>query len=187
MSQKSYPSCKTAAPADASTSDAEAPSPAQKTKACLALALRLLSRKPRSHHDLQVALAQEGHEAHEVAAAMGQVVAWGYINDERLGDVAQASAQRRKKGPLWLREQLRQHGLPHAVVQEQVAAHAAQAPALAQEILASRFGGNALADSRTVLRAMRLLQRRGFDGAVIRQALRQARAHMPAQDDFDGS
>ena len=143
------------------------------------MALRLLGSRTRSQHDLRDALVAAGHSADDVAAVLRQVLAWGYVNDARLGDVAQASAERRKKGPLWLREQLRQRHLPADVVQQQVAAHARCAPALAEEILASRFGGRALADSRTALRAMRLLQRRGFDGAVIRAALRRAKAQVP--------
>jgi regulatory protein len=159
--------------------------PAAATRPCLAQALRLLNRKPMSAQDLTERLTSDGYDPEAIAAALEQMRTWGYINDARLGDATVASAVRRKKGPAWLKDQLRRRGIDHAIVTESVAAIQHEAPALAIEILRSRFGAAALNESRTVLRAMRLLQRRGFDGACIRQALKAVAQEAVSSDLLD--
>ena len=159
---------------------------AAKQRPCLAHALRLLNRRALSDQALQELLALEAYEPEDIEAAMAQIRAWGYINDERLGESVVAAAVRQKKGPAWLRQQLVRKRVPPAIASRCAGALKDDAPSLAQEILLRRFGAAKLADARTVLRAMRLLQRRGFDGGTIRAALRAVCQNSPdPTDDLD--
>jgi regulatory protein len=157
---------------------------AAKQRPCLAHALRLLTRRALSDQTLQAELAEAAYAPEDIEAAMVQIRAWGYINDERLGESVVAAAVRQKKGPAWLRQQLGKRRVPHDIASRCADALTNDAQALAQDVLLRRFGAAKLADARTALRAMRLLQRRGFDGSTIRQALQAVRQNSPASDEF---
>ena len=156
---------------------------AAKQRPCLAHALRLLTRRALSDQALQQELAQAAYAPEDIEAAMVQIRAWGYINDERLGESVVAAAVRQKKGPAWLRQQLGKRHVPTSIASRCVDALQGDAQTLAQEVLLRRFGAAKLADARTALRAMRLLQRRGFDGSTIRQALQTVRQNGPGPAD----
>lgn len=141
----------------------------------MAQALRLLGRRALTDQALQEALAEDGYTSDDILTAMTQIRTWGYINDERLGDSVVAAAVRRKKGPAWLRQQLKSRKVPSAIASRCVEALADDAVQLAQDTLTRRFDAQQLREPRTALRALRLLQRRGFDGATCRQALELAR------------
>lgn len=145
---------------------------AAKPRPCLAQALRLLNRRAMSDQALQDELALAGYDATDIGAALAQMRTWGYINDTRLGESVVAAAQRQKKGPAWLHQQLSRRKLPQPVVSQCMAALRSDSAQLAQDTLMRRFGAAKLADSPTALRAMRLLQRRGFDFDVIRDAIK---------------
>lgn len=149
----------------------------------MAQALRLLGRRALTDQSLQDALAEDGYEPHDILTAMAQIRTWGYINDERLGDSVVAAAVRRKKGPAWLRQQLRSRKVPISIASRCLETLQDDAQALAQDILSKRFGAEQLAEPRTALRALRLLQRRGFDGGTCRKALERARAGLSHHDD----
>lgn len=150
--------------------------PAAKQRPCIATALRLLGRRALTDSALQSLLAEEGYAQEDVAAAMTQVRTWGYINDDRLGESVVAAAVRRKKGPAWLRQQMAQREVPHDVAARCLHALSDDALALATDVVASRFDAAKLADPRTAVRAMRLLQRRGFDLSTCRAAIKSVGA-----------
>ena len=89
---------------------------AAKRPSCLAHALRLLGKRALSDQALGDALAQEQYDPADISAALAQIRTWGYINDARLGESVVATAQRQKKGPAWLQQQLNRRQLPAAEI-----------------------------------------------------------------------
>jgi regulatory protein len=154
---------------------------AAKRRSCLAHALRLLGKRALSDQALGDALAQEQYDPADISAALAQIRTWGYINDARLGESVVATAQRQKKGPAWLQQQLKRRQLPADVVTSSLATLRQDSGQMAQDILTRRFGAQQLAEARTAMRAMRLLQRRGFDLDVIYKAIKAVKSGPSAQ------
>lgn len=140
------------------------------------MALRLLGRRALTDGALQALLTEEGYPPADIDATMAQIRTWGYINDDRLGESVVAAAVRRKKGPAWLRQELSRRQVPQQIANRCVESLSEDALVLAQDLLQSRFGPEQLKDPRTALRAMRLLQRRGFTVSTCVAALKSASA-----------
>ncbi len=147
-----------------------------KQRTCLAQALRLLGRRALTAQALAAQLAIDGYPDDSISQAMAQITTWGYINDERLGESVVAAAVRQKKGPAWLRQQLSRRQVPPNIAHRCIESLADDALILACDLLERRFDAEKLADPRTAQRAMRLLQRRGFDGSTCVSAVRRMAA-----------
>jgi SOS response regulatory protein OraA/RecX len=148
-------------------------------RTCVAQALRHLQRRALSRQALARRLAADGHTPTDIEAAIAQVVAWGYVNDHRLAESTLAAAERRRRGPAWLSQRLRQEGVPAAVAEASVQKARESAPQGALALLQGRFDAAELADARIAQRALRLLQRRGFAPGTCFAALQAARAASP--------
>jgi regulatory protein len=132
-----------------------------------ASALRLLKARPRTRHEVDVALETRGCEPGVRAAVLEKLAGWGYLDDTRFAARRAAALLRDGQGPLGVLRRLETHGI------DETAARAALADAEAE------LGGTTEDRARALLarrrasgaKAARLLASRGYPESVI-EALR---------------
>jgi regulatory protein len=129
-------------------------------------ALRLLTRRAHSEAELRRKLARRGCPADDVDRAVVRVRGLGYLDDAAFAR-ALAGARARTRGPALIARELASKGIARALVQDAVGAVRREDVVAAARRLAGRAAETG-ADRR--LAAARL-QRRGFPGDVIREAL----------------
>lgn len=145
------------------------------TDACL----RLLAVRARSRHELEAALERKGFAGPVREAALGQVAAWGYLDDARFAqDRAAVLLQRGRFGPQAVQQRLQAHGLSREEARRAVAQASGSvefdAEATARGVLEKRgLAGRPLAPQERA-RAGRLLASRGFSEELILKLLGDA-------------
>ena len=132
-------------------------------------ALRLLSGREHSRAELERKLQGFEEEPGQLARALDELQAKGFINEQR---VLESVLHRRapRLGAARIRQELQARGLDAAAVQEAVADLQASELARAREVWLRKFG-TAPADAAARARQMRFLAARGFATAVIRRVV----------------
>lgn len=134
-----------------------------------ARALRLLSQREHSRHELERKLAE--HQTHdgELAAALDALEAKGFINEAR---VAESVVHRRssKLGAQRVRAELQSKGLDQQLVSETVERLRETEFERAQEVWLKKFGQVAT-DAAGRAKQMRFLAARGFAAEVVRKVV----------------
>lgn len=138
-------------------------------------ALRLLGRREYSRHELALKLGAKPYPDHEIDAALDQLEARGYLSDLRFAEMILRSRLNGGFGPVKIRFELREKGIPDHLL-EQVLVDAAPAwPDLARQARSRRFGDGLPADLRDKARQARFLYARGFTSEQVALALDAAR------------
>lgn len=149
-------------------------------------ALRLLSHRGRSRHELSALLSRRGFPAGEVSQALSRLAELGYLDDARFAQHRALSLLRDGKlGPLAVMKRLAAHGLSDRVVRRALADASAELgfePLSAARALLERRGlaGERLSPKERA-KAARLLTARGFDEEVVSRLLGEV-ALDPAHD-----
>jgi regulatory protein len=146
-------------------------------------ALRLLSLRPRSHHEIRHALAQKSLPAATIHAALTRLEAAGYVDDAAFARYWIDQRTRfQPRGARALRYELRQKGLDpqliEAVLSETPAAAEAEAAESAARAGLRRLRGSTRQVFRQKLGA--LLQRRGFSYHITDQVIRRLTEELAA-------
>lgn len=136
------------------------------------VALRLLSRREYSQHELLQRLRQRGFSDTDCDAALKALVAAGWQSDERFAEAYARSRIQRLQGPLKIVAGLRERGVERGLAEQVLDNLQPDWLSLAQRFLA-RYSA-ASVDAAKVSRA---LQRRGFTGAQTVTAVRVWRAN----------
>lgn len=133
------------------------------------LALRALSRRSCSRHELLTTLDRHGFHPDAAQQALARLERVGLVDDEQLArDVLRRASD--KAGPA-LVAALRRRGIDRATA-ERVASEAVVDPAAALEVLRRRWASlRALPEPVALRRAQGLLARRGFDPALAAELL----------------
>jgi len=142
-------------------------------------ALRLLAGREHSRAELQRKLSAHETEPGELAKALDELEAKGFINEQR---VLESVLHRRsaRLGASRVRQELQAKGLDPQAVAEAVAGLQGSEEARAREVWRKRFGGPP-ADAPERARQMRFLLTRGFGAEVVRRVVKGA----PADDSED--
>jgi regulatory protein len=138
--------------------------------AALAAAVTLLARREFCSIELGAKLSAQGFMPEAVRPALDELIERRYLDDERYVRQFVVVHAERGQGPLRLRRELAQLGLPAALIDAQLELHGDWA-ALARQVLTRRFGASAPRDWPDKARRMRFLQYRGFYNDHIRSAL----------------
>lgn len=157
---------------------------ARATDACL----RLLKARPRSRHELLVALERKGFAEPVREQVLARVEGWGYLNDERF---AQQQAERLlgagRYGPEEVRRRLEAHGLRPETVGAAVSTASGavgfDAERAAREVLEKRGYAGRTLEARERARAGRLLLSRGFSEELVEKLLGEATLEPSGPDD----
>lgn len=142
-------------------------------------ALRLLAGREHSRAELQRKLSAHETEPGELAKALDELEAKGFINEQR---VLESVLHRRsaRLGASRVRQELQAKGLDPQAVAEAVAGLQGSEEARAREVWRKRFSGPP-ADAPERARQMRFLLTRGFGAEVVRRVVKGG----PADDSED--
>ncbi|MGQ3003304.1 MAG: recombination regulator RecX [Hydrogenophaga sp.] len=142
-------------------------------------ALRLLAGREHSRAELQRKLSVHETEPGELAKALDELEAKGFINEQR---VLESVLHRRsaRLGASRVRQELQAKGLDPQAVAEAVAGLQGSEEARAREVWRKRFAGPP-ADAAERGKQMRFLLTRGFGAEVVRRVVKGA----PADDSED--
>ena len=132
-------------------------------------ALRLLAGREHSRAELQRKLSPHEIEPGELARALDDLQAKGFINEDR---VIESVVHRRapKMGAARVRQELQAKGLDPAAISQAVQTLQGSEVARAREVWRKKFGTPAQ-DATQRARQMRFLAARGFGGDVIRRVV----------------
>lgn len=135
-------------------------------------ARRLLAVREHSRLELTRKLRARGFDDAGITQALDRLVADGALDEERM--VEQYVAERAAKGfgPLRIRSELYEKGLPDTLVDPHLDAMRDDWAAYMAEIYDRRFGSAPPADRPEYARRGRFLEQRGFPPEMIRRFLR---------------
>lgn len=131
--------------------------------------MRLLAGREHSRAELQRKLSPHEIEPGELARALDDLQAKGFINEDR---VIESVVHRRapKMGAARVRQELQAKGLDPAAISQAVQTLQGSEVARAREVWLKKFGTPAQ-DATQRARQMRFLAARGFGGDVIRRVV----------------
>ncbi|HEX2789321.1 MAG TPA: regulatory protein RecX [Steroidobacteraceae bacterium] len=154
--------------------------------AALAAAVTLLARREFCSIELAAKLAAKGFTPEAVRAALAELIERHYLDDERYTRQFVVIHGERGQGPLRIRRDLAQLGLPAALIETQLESQGEWA-AVARRVLTRRFGAAPPRSWPDKARRMRFLQYRGFATDDIRSALGAASggAEIDTETDID--
>ncbi len=133
-------------------------------------ALDLLARREHTRAELQRKLAPHTDDPDELATLLDELARRGWLSDARFAESLVHDKQA-KFGSARLAHELRERGVPEAVIREQVAELKATELDRARQVWQGKFGALP-EDAKARARQMRFLQSRGFSLDVIGKVLR---------------
>ncbi|MBI4477520.1 MAG: regulatory protein RecX [Acidobacteria bacterium] len=145
-------------------------------ESCLSDALRLLSIRDLTEHQLRMKLEARGHPSTEIQDVIERLQSDHTLNDERLAHArARREAERGRKGPHRVRRELEEAGVTASLARAAVTAAFGEADAgqTLNGLLQKRLRGLTALNQTEYRRVYQYLLRRGFDGADIVSALRR--------------
>jgi regulatory protein len=133
-------------------------------------ALRLLAGREHSRVELERKLAPHEEEPGQLARALDELQAKGFISQER---VIESVIHRRaaRFGAARIRQELTGKGLDAQAVSEALAGLQRNELERAREVWQRKFGGHAPLDAKERARQARFLLARGFASEVVRRVL----------------
>lgn len=135
-------------------------------------ALSLLVRREHSRKELTRKLTARGVDGEAAAAAVSRLAGEGWQDDARFAEALVRSRTGSGYGPRYIQLELETHGLDAAQVAAAMATFEGDWRALAQDLVARRFGADGPRELAGQRKAADLLLRRGFDGQTVRAVLR---------------
>jgi regulatory protein len=150
-------------PSNSSTADA---------KAVEAAAVRLLARREHSVEELRRKLLAKGYPPDIVEPVIQKLAGKRLVSDERFIATFVHHHAKRGQGPVRIRAELRQQGIPDAQVEEALRAAEVDWVQLAREVRRRKFGATPPRSLGERAKQARFLQYRGFDAEQLRAAFR---------------
>jgi regulatory protein len=135
-------------------------------------ALRLLGQREHSRAELERKLGPHEAEPGELARALDDLQAKGFINEQR---VLESVVFRRapRLGAMRVRQELQAKGLPPEAIAQAVADLQGSEVERAREVWRRKFGAPA-EDAQGRAKQMRFLASRGFGGETVRRVVQGA-------------
>ncbi len=136
------------------------------------LALKLLATREHSRRELGRKLRARGFASDAVDAVLARLTASGALDESRLAEIYVAERMRKGFGPLRIRAELSEKGLPNALIDPHLDGQAGEWPKLLAAAHDRRFGSSVPSDRADYTRRGRFLEQRGFPAEMIRRYLR---------------
>ncbi|MDX1451833.1 MAG: regulatory protein RecX [Oleiphilaceae bacterium] len=135
-------------------------------------AVAMLAKREHSRVELKQKLSRNTSDVAMIEQVLTALQADNYQSDERFAESLVRSRVARGKGPLFVVQELRQHGLTDALIEQSLAQAEVDWFAMAAEVRARRFGpGDTHADFKAKAKQMRFLAQRGFSQDHIEHAI----------------
>lgn len=133
-------------------------------------ALNLLARREHTRAELQRKLAPHTEDPDELATLLDELSRRGWLSDARFAE-ALVHDKQAKFGSARLAHELRERGVPDALIREQMADLKETELQRARQVWQAKFGALP-EDAKARAKQMRFLQSRGFGLDVIGKVLR---------------
>ncbi|MGA7802660.1 MAG: regulatory protein RecX [Gammaproteobacteria bacterium] len=134
-------------------------------------ALGLLARREHSRRELARKLAQRGYDPQIVDPLLSALIAEGLLSEERFAEGYVYVRSARGYGPLRIRAELRERGVPEELVDSFLDDRDPQWADAVAAVHRKRFGADRPSDFRERVKQARFLQQRGFTPEQIRRVL----------------
>ena len=159
---------------------AEEPGPEERARRAYALCIKLLGARDHSSAELARKLAQRDVDEPSIAAALTELRAANYVDDERYARTYAEQLAERGRGPMAIRSKLRERGIDGDLAADALEALGADWTERAEVALERRFAASAIGDDDPKARARiaRFLQGRGFGSGESIRALDRARRRL---------
>lgn len=152
------------------------------------IAIRLLSSRLRSEHEMQTRLKQKGYAADIVKHVIERLRSEGYLNDTLFAEqLTQQRVRSQKKGRHFIKQELQQKGLSKDRIQEAIAQVDPETEFhMAFELARKKYRLETDADPMKVRRKIAgFLARRGYPGSVVTKVLKELSfPKTPAEEDW---
>lgn len=135
------------------------------------MALRMLTRREHSSAELKAKLQEKGCVDEVADAVVAQLAAERLVSDERFVEALIAARRRRGFGPVRIRHELREKGIPAEQIDAALDASARYWLADLEQLCKRRFGPRPPGDYSERARRARFLQYRGFTTEQIARIL----------------
>tara|TARA_R110002096_G_scaffold116164_2_gene251712 strand:- start:9358 stop:9858 length:501 start_codon:yes stop_codon:yes gene_type:complete len=133
-------------------------------------AMDFLARREYGQAELIRKLADKGYVRNLVELAVQQLTDEGLQSDDRFAEAFVQSHINQGKGPVRIRVDLGQRGIPDAIIEMAIEASAADWHGLASAVRQRKFGAEVPKDFKEKARQMRFLQYRGFEQDHVQAA-----------------
>lgn len=148
-----------------------APSEQDQLAAAEEAAVRLLAAREHTRAELQRKLSGRGHPPEAVTAVLDDLADRGLQSDERYTEQYVALRMGKGYGPLRIRAELAERGVPEMLVQEWLDPRDPDWHEHLREAARAKFGAGRPADRKEMARRARFLEYRGFPQDLIRRLL----------------
>ena len=157
--------------------DDEELTPEDLARLAYAQSIKLLGARDHSSVELRTKLAQRDFDETAIDAALAELREANYVDDDRYARTFAEQLLRRGRGPMAIRNKLRERGIEGDLAGDAVEALGADWVEHAQATLEGRFAPDAIADDepKAKARIARFLQSRGFGSGDALRALDRAR------------
>lgn len=133
-------------------------------------AMDFLARREYGHAELIRKLSDKGYIRNVVEQVVTDLTNEGLQSDERFAESFVQSRINQGKGPVRIRIDLGQKGIPDAVTEFAIESVMADWHGLAREVRRRKFGDDAPVDFKAKAKQMRFLQYRGFEPDHVQAA-----------------
>jgi regulatory protein len=137
-----------------------------------AAAVRMLARREHSIDELRRKLLTKGYAAAIIEPVIEKLAGKRLISDRRFTSGFVHHHAKRGQGPVRIRAELRQQGIPDTEIEEELRGAEVDWQRLAAEVRRRKFGAAAPRNLSERAKQSRFLQYRGFDAEQIRAAFR---------------
>lgn len=142
---------------------------------CLQTALRILTRRDHSVHELVQKLKQRGYSASAITAAVSECIRLDYLNDEKAAQQFVLGLKRQGYGPFRIRQKLKAKGIADNLIVIALAKHldTEEQVHVCRRVLAKKLkaSGDDLDRSQIREKIHRFLLNRGFSPATIQHVI----------------
>jgi len=135
--------------------------------------VRLLARREHSIEELRRKLLSKGYPPDTIEPVVQKLAGKRLVSDERFTSSFVHHHAKRGQGPVRIRAELRQQGIPDSQLEEALRSADIDWVQLAREVRRRKFGATAPRSLGERAKQARFLQYRGFDAEQLRAAFRE--------------
>ena len=154
-------------------------------KAVEAAAVRLLARREHSVEELRRKLGSKGYPQDLIEPVIQKLAGKRLVSDERFTSGFVHHHAKRGQGPIRIRAELRQQGIPDAQVEAALRGADLDWVQLAREVRRRKFGATPPRGLGERAKQARFLQYRGFDAEQLRAAFREESSESDGAPDIN--
>jgi Uncharacterized protein conserved in bacteria len=135
--------------------------------------VRLLTRREHSIEELRRKLLSKGYPPDTIEPVVQKLAGKRLVSDERFTSSFVHHHAKRGQGPVRIRAELRQQGIPDSQLEEALRSADIDWVQLARDVRRRKFGATAPRSLGERAKQARFLQYRGFDAEQLRAAFRE--------------